>query len=488
MILSVLEKETVAYIWFMALNVKRSPNYVPGSMNMLVRGTGGGFKTKSLSSTPSIVLSGLVLYLDAGNPSSYPGSGTTWTDLSGQGNDATLTNGPIFDTESGGCFVFDGVDDYAPLSTNGFPFGSSPVTLSVWARLAETGSTYNWIFAYGSPSFGAARFLGRFGNTCYFGGYAQDITVTLAPGAPWFNLVGVYDGSNVSIYVDGALVAGPSAISWNAIPSQSALGRQVNGGEYWRGKTAQVLVYDRALTSAEILENFNVTKSRYLPNVALSGLVLYLEAGNLDSYPGSGTTLTDLMGSSDATLYNSPTYSSGYLQFDGNNQYLVTNTSLGSKVSSDVTTLSIWAYPMDNGVILAELGTPNLNTGWHDSQMEMVGGTMKFRFWDGTGSSILTSTIPTPLNAWYNFTILHDGTSLFAYVNGQSAGSITFSRQNPIEFGQGLYYGIAGNDSTDLGDGSYANMRFGEFFVYNRALTLEEIQQNFNNTKSKYGL
>ena len=249
----------------MAINVKRSPTFVPGSANILIKGTGGGVKTKFLPAPvePSIVLFGLVLYLDAGNPASYPGSGTTWTDLSGQGNNATLTNGPTFDTEAGGCIVFDGVNDYAPTTTNGFPFGSLPVTLSVWARISTTGPTSNWIFAYGSPSFGASRFLGRFGNTYYFGGYADDITVTLAPGDPWFNMVGVYDGSNASIYVNGVLVAGPTAVGWNAIPSQSALGRQTNGGEYWNGKTAQVLAYDRALTSTEILENFNVTKTRY---------------------------------------------------------------------------------------------------------------------------------------------------------------------------------------------------------------------------------
>lgn len=209
----------------------------------------------------------------------------------------------------------------------------------------------------------------------------------------------------------------------------------------------------------------------------------------MDSYPGNGTVVTDLKGNSNATLYNSPTYSNGYLQFDGNNQYLVTNTSLASIVPNDVTSLSVWAYPMDNGVILAELGSTTLNDGWHDSQMEMVGGIMKFRFWDGTpdGGSV-TSNITTPLNAWYNFTTVYDGTTMFVYVNGQSAGSVVFSRQNPVEFGQGLHYAVAGTDSTSLGDGTYANMKLGQFLVYNKALSAAEVQQNYDASKFKFGL
>lgn len=219
------------------------------------------------------------------------------------------------------------------------------------------------------------------------------------------------------------------------------------------------------------------------------GLVLHYDVNNLDSYPGSGVTVTDLKGNSNATLYNAPTHSEGYLQFNGINQYLVTNTSLALKVPSDITSISMWAYPMDDGVILAELGSTTLNDGWHDSQIEMVGGTTKFRFWDGTfGGGSVTSNIATPLNAWYNFAMVYDGTTMFVYVNGQPAGSAVFSRQNPVENGQGLHYVVAGTDSTNLGDGTYANMKFGKLLVYNRALSSDEVQQNFGASRKQYGL
>ena len=65
-----------------------------------------------LAHSPSLVMNGLVLALDAANPKSYPGSGTTWTDLSGRGNTGTLTNGPTYSSANGGSLVFDGTNDY----------------------------------------------------------------------------------------------------------------------------------------------------------------------------------------------------------------------------------------------------------------------------------------------------------------------------------------------------------------------------------------
>lgn len=226
--------------------------------------TAGSLKNVSgLAASPSIVTSGLVLHLDAGNPASYPGSGTTWTDLSGQGNNATLTGGPTFDSGNGGSIVFDGVDDHAPTTDNGFPFGSSPGTISCWAKAATVSGFYIWVFSYGSPSIGGSRFIGTSDATYYYGGYGDDIT---APGVTintWFNMVGTYDGSVASMYINGVLVSGPTSKSWNTIAGTSTVGKQTNNIQNWNGNIAQVLVYDRALTAGEILQNFNVDKSRF---------------------------------------------------------------------------------------------------------------------------------------------------------------------------------------------------------------------------------
>ncbi len=92
----------------------------------------------------SIVQSGLVLNLDAGNTNSYPGSGTAWTDLSGNGNNGTLTNGPTYSSDDGGAIVFDGTNDYATIdpqnsTTNGLYFGgATSISVSTWVKINNT--------------------------------------------------------------------------------------------------------------------------------------------------------------------------------------------------------------------------------------------------------------------------------------------------------------------------------------------------------------
>ena len=84
---------------------------------------------------PNIITDGLVLALDAANSRSYPGTGTTWSDLSGNGNSGTLTNGPTFNSGNGGSIVFDGVDDNISFSGNTFnysPGTSGEVSLEIW--------------------------------------------------------------------------------------------------------------------------------------------------------------------------------------------------------------------------------------------------------------------------------------------------------------------------------------------------------------------
>ncbi len=222
----------------------------------------------------------------------------------------------------------------------------------------------------------------------------------------------------------------------------------------------------------------------------LNGLILRYELRDSDSYSGT-TTVTDLVGNSNATLINGPTYSSnGYLNFDGSNDYMMTTTSLNSKLSpsntSKVISYFTWIYPQENGVIVTEQGASTLNTSWHDAQIEMVSGTLKFGLWNGLGITTVTSNISTPFNKWYYVGLTYDGTTLRAYVNAQLVGSINFTRSTPYEGGAGLHYGIAATDFTNMGDGTNAKMKFGAFHVYNTALSQQQILNNYNSQKSNY--
>jgi hypothetical protein len=225
-----------------------------------------------------------------------------------------------------------------------------------------------------------------------------------------------------------------------------------------------------------------------------NGLILRYVINDADSYSGT-INVIDLQGNSNGTLVNSPTYSvNGYLNFDGVDDYLITNTSLISKLvpinTSTITSFFCWIYPQDNGVILTELGQSAIESGWHDSQIEIVSGALKITVWDYS-DGVITSSISTPLNNWYYIGLTYDGTTLKAYVNGGLAGSIVRPRSTPYNDGtiaqKNLYYAIASGDSTtNLGDGTYAKMKLGDFHVYNTALSQQQVLNNYNATKNNY--
>ena len=256
-------------------------------------------------------------------------------------------------------------------------------------------------------------------------------------------------------------------------------------------------VFNQTFTGTTQCSSYLTTNGYWTSYVSLvtSGLILNYDISNSSSYPGSGTTITDLQASSNSTLFNTPTYTSsggGYLTFNGSNQYFTTNTSLNSKLSpvNTSTTISIflWIYPMDNGVIVQEIGQTTPNANWHDSQIEMVAGTLRFSVWQNQPG--FASSISTPLNNWYYVGFTYDGTNLRGYVNGSLAvTSGTISRQTPFNNGGSLplHYAIAHADNTNLGDGSFANMRFGGMQVYNTALSTNDVLNNYNATKSRFG-
>ena len=201
----------------------------------------------------------------------------------------------------------------------------------------------------------------------------------------------------------------------------------------------------------------------------------------------SGTTLTDIKGAVNTTLYNSPTYTSTsgkYLTFNGTNQYGITN-NLASKVTGVTTSLMVWIYPTGNGVIVTELGTGSPSSGWHDSQIEITGGnTLRVAVWGQSGN---ISTAIT-LNTWNLVGFTYDGTTLTGYKNGASFGTATVSRQAPVQNGNGLYYGIGLTDSTNLGSGAYGAFRLGDFQVFDRGITADEVNRMYNLYAYRYGI
>jgi len=223
-----------------------------------------------------------------------------------------------------------------------------------------------------------------------------------------------------------------------------------------------------------------------------SGLICHLKTA-----PSSGSTWTDDVGNSNATLANSPTYSSsdgGYISLNGSNQYVLTSTSLNAQISgtspnkSTAQSIFIWCYPTEQGVIVSELGSASINTAWHDSNIEISsGGLISFSVWHGNLVNRVTSSSKS-FNTWYNLGWTYSGTTLTAYINGASIGTATLTRQAPFNNGFNLHYALGAEDGTNMGEGSYCAMRVGSFQVYNRGLTADEVATNYNTYKAIYGL
>lgn len=221
-----------------------------------------------IDSGQKIIANGLVLNLDAAQLRSYPGSGTNWTDLSGNNNNGTLTNGPTYSSSNGGLIIVDGSNDYIPLGTNGFPLGTSDGTMCAWATTNSVTATWKNLFTYGryDNSLYNARLLVANGSTIYFDGYADGIGWNGLTTNTWFNIVGVFENRYASLYVNGVLRAGPTQkLNWNTIlgTNPAQLGRSVNGAEYWNGSIGSAYIYNRALTATEVLQNYDAVKSRF---------------------------------------------------------------------------------------------------------------------------------------------------------------------------------------------------------------------------------
>ena len=175
-----------------------------------------------------------------------------------------------------------------------------------------------------------------------------------------------------------------------------------------------------------------------------SGLVYYIDAGKAASYSGSGSSVNNISGTAigASTLSNSPTFTSSslgsYFTFNGSTQtaYTPSMISLFNNPVNNNLTLEAWVYTTaDNGVVVTEQGTSPINSGWHDSQIEIVSGSLKVSVWTPGGINALTIGSVTR-NQWQQYTMTYDSASstLRGYINGLTTASQSgVSRDSPQE-------------------------------------------------------
>ena len=221
--------------------------------------------------TKGIVQSGLVLNLDAGVSSSYPGSGTTWTDLSGNGNTGTLTNGPTYSSANGGSISFDGTDDYGNFSSRILTNVVTEISCFMWIYPKSDGvvlailgqSAINSSYHHSAIEVGSS---GELRMSLWHNSLTNRINSTLSLNT-WNNVGFTYAGTTLTGYLNSSNV-GTTTFTWSK-PSDiyfgimSFDGTNMGTSAYGDGNVSNIQVYNRALTAAEIQQNFNATRSRY---------------------------------------------------------------------------------------------------------------------------------------------------------------------------------------------------------------------------------
>lgn len=223
-----------------------------------------------------IVTNGLVLNLDAAKKDSYPGTGTSWRDISGNANNSTLTNGPTFNTGSGGNIAFDGVDDYVDCGNN-VSLKLNDVTVEAWIYIGANPSDWVRIFGVGSTDGGTSnRMYGLWYNgtnasatrNLLWQRYSPTtnlyVTNTALSLNTWYQTVATTIGSAQTLYLNASsigtdTVAGP----WTTNTANNFTIAYAGIHTYHNGRIAIVRVYNRGLTATEILQNYNAQKSRF---------------------------------------------------------------------------------------------------------------------------------------------------------------------------------------------------------------------------------
>ena len=224
-----------------------------------------------------IVTSGLELFLDASNINSYPGTGTTWYDLSGNGKNLTLTNGPTFSAANMGSIVFDGTNDYAVLN----PVSAFNIyCISMWFKpttIINSTSTFKILIQFKSST---GKYI-SFGDTT--SRVANEyITIVQEPGdrrtavnnggslsaGVWYNIVFNYESSKYNIYINNTLTSTTIGSSVGDVPLITDpdfiyINSYLGSSGYLDSELSMCMIYNRTLTAAEIQQNFNATRARF---------------------------------------------------------------------------------------------------------------------------------------------------------------------------------------------------------------------------------
>ena len=233
----------------------------------------------ALNYGPTIVTDDLVLALDAADKNSYPGSGTTWFDVSGNSNNGTLVNGPTYSTSNNGILQLDGTNDLISAPSCNTLGGLSEQALEIWVKTPGLGSGQS-IGGLICPDYGQISYIDSGGNVIYYiystdGGYPGVYLFSNSTSGvnifdnKWHHIVCTRGNSEYNIYVDGiSRASGYGGGSWSGANIWSGMNTSIgnnpnNVGYLFNGSIGLTKIYRKYLSQQEIQQNFNATKTRF---------------------------------------------------------------------------------------------------------------------------------------------------------------------------------------------------------------------------------
>jgi hypothetical protein len=451
------------------------------------------------------VTNGLGLYVDSNVGSSYL-SGSTWTDISGAGLNLTGTGN--LTASSGLNSALTTASPWVTASTN--LLNTDTHTISFALKFNSTakypeGYSGNWekILSFNPTGTDRSPSIWRWPSNRYLhwrydpGNTGSNLGPTNNPGDnppalnfsadSWYIVTGVKNGSTFTFYVDGVNV-GSSTVTATKTAGASAI-QLFESYTLSSATVDSLMVYNRSLSDAEIAQNYTALKARYLQRPETVGLVMQLEANNSSSYPGSGTTWSNISGRSYAGTLANVTYNSakgGYLSFNGSTS-LVTYPE-DSLMNTQVVSVEAWIRTnalSQNGFIF-EKGNVNTQYALFQEGSNIV-WRQNFGTTAGDASSYTNLVVNNSqyMNAtdWAHIVGTYSSGSRNLYINGMLVASDAQTgtiNTNANGSSIGVYGGSNG------GRGYWYNGDIGEVRVYARALAASEVLSNYNNTRKRY--
>ena len=434
----------------------------------------------ALSHAPSLVTDGLIIYLDANNSSSYAGTGSTWYDLSGNGRHASLISSPTYEGFGLGKYLsFDGSTNYATIP---YTITDNSFTVSLWyySKVFSSNSLSDAIISNYQVSIAGFDLRLDTPTTLQLdirvGSSYPNLSFGTIANNTWYHLSFNYDGATVKAFVNGNLVSSSNAVGTRTNGSQICIGTSfVDTGRKATCGIPQVMIYNHALSDSEILQNYNATKKRYLPeeNIVRDGLVFHVDASKSNSYAGVGNTIYDISGSGKiGTLTNGPTFSGlngGSIAFDGSNDYILFPNS---DVMGSVYTQNIWFKKNSSSV-------SDLADAQYSGAL-VYSGSIVF-YYTNVPPVTLTAYYSFAIGVWYCLSLVRGSSVKQIYLNGNILAS---TGSTDMYDAPGTNFVIGSNG----GNSEFLNGNIAQVQIYNRALSSTEILQNYNALKTRYGL